>query len=227
MIYFSFSRRLETFQLNADASFGNERVVVTGENGAGKTTLLRLIAGLEAPDQGYLKFFGQTWFDSSQKLTVPAHCRKAAYVFSNAALLPWLSVADNMLIGLSSNERKNISAAIQKTICALKLEPLMIKRSCQLSAGETQRVTLARALLSRPRMLLLDEPFSAQSPKMRDYLQQWLVQLHERLQFPMIMVTHNNDEAKAVGQRHWHMSNGGLINPFPTRVTHTTGALYE
>lgn len=218
MIDFSFSRQLGEFQLHASASFGKERVVVTGENGAGKTTLLRLIAGLETPDHGHLNVAGQTWCDSGQKLSVPTHDRKAACVFNNSGLLPWLSVADNMLIGLTSDQRALVAGAMQEIIRTLKLEPLMPKSSSSLSAGETQRVALARALLSMPQMLLLDEPFSAQSPNMRAYLQRWLVQLHDRLRFPVIMVTHSKDEAKAVGQRHWHMSNGKLINLLPDQI---------
>jgi len=197
--------------IHADATFSHERIVISGKNGSGKTSLIRLIAGLEDADQGHLSFFGETWFDSSKKFKIPAYQRKAACVFAKPCLLPWLSVADNIYLGLSPEQKVGARDAMQEVVRTLSLHDLMAKESIHLSAGEAQRVALARAIISLPKLLLLDEPFSAQSPKMRRYLQKWLIDFQTHLRFPLVMVTHDNDEALAIAERRWHMRNGKLI----------------
>ncbi|PJA32222.1 MAG: hypothetical protein CO187_05110 [Zetaproteobacteria bacterium CG_4_9_14_3_um_filter_53_7] len=211
MIHFSLRKQLGQLNLHAEAGFTDERIVISGENGSGKTTLLRLIAGLERADQGHIGFFDYCWFDSDRGHCLPAHKRKATCLFTYASLLPWLSVADNICIGLTPEQRSGSDGAMRELLRTLKLDGLMTKAATHLSAGEAQRVAMARALISLPRLILLDEPFSAQSPKMRSYLQQWLVELHNALRFPLILVTHDKAEATLLGERHWHMSNGKLI----------------
>jgi molybdate transport system ATP-binding protein len=213
MIRFLFRRQMGALDLHAEASLGRERVVITGENGSGKTTLLRLFAGLDKPDDGYLHFYDHAWADSARKYSMPIHERRLGCVFAEPNLLPWLSVADNICIGVSEDNMQRAGETLGQLARTLKLYELLDKKGRHLSAGEAQRVTLARAFIAGPSMLLLDEPFSAQSPKMRAYLREWLLTLHEKLEFPMILVTHDLDEATYIGQRHWFMRNGKLIMP--------------
>lgn len=213
MIRFLFQRRRDAFDLHAEASLGRERVVVTGENGSGKTTLLRLFAGLENPDYGYLHFYDHSWVDSARKYSMPVYERRLGCVFTEPNLLPWLSVADNICIGISENEIPHAGKMLSELARTLRLYDVLHKKGRHLSAGEAQRVAFARALISSPSFLLLDEPFSSQSPKMRAYLWEWLVTLQEKLEFPMVMVTHDLDEAAYIGQRHWFMRNGKLFMP--------------
>lgn len=212
MIHFSLRKQLGQFHLHAEGAFANDRIVISGENGSGKTTLLRLLSGLETADQGSIAFKGQSWFDSRQGIRIPAYQRRAPCVFVEPNLLPWLSVEENIRIGVdASQSREDVEGAIQGLVRTLHLESVISKAVEHLSAGEAQRVALARVLLATPRMLLLDEPFSAQSERMRRYLQRWLVQLHEKLNFPIVVVTHDREEALRIGQRHWHMRNGRMI----------------
>lgn len=211
MIEFLFRRHLDAFELYAESSLDKERVVITGENGSGKTTLLRLFAGLDKPECGYLRFFNHSWVDSARNYSLPIHERKLGCVFSDPNLLPWLNVADNICIGVSKDRMQVAGETLSQLARTLRLYDLLEKKGRNLSAGEAQRVALARALMSAPSMLLLDEPFSAQSPKMRAYLREWLVALQDKLEIPMIMVTHDLKEAAQIGQRHWFMRNGKLI----------------
>jgi multiple sugar transport system ATP-binding protein len=190
-----------------------ERVLVLGPSGSGKTTLLRLIAGLETPTNGTIQIDGRD-MDG-----VPPHRRDVAMVFQNPALYPHLNVFANMAFslkarGVSRAERQTRVAAIA---AMLGLQSLLKRRPAELSGGERQRVALGRAVVRRPRVLLLDEPFSGLDLPLRTALRQEVVELHQQFGSTLVHVTHDQGEALSLGQRVAVLDRGRLIQVGPPR----------
>jgi ABC-type sugar transport system ATPase subunit len=174
-----------------------ERMVVLGPSGSGKTTLLRLIAGLETPDAGTIRIGGR------DMAGVPPHRRDVSMVFQNPALYPHLSVFENLAFGLKARgvaraERRSRVHAVAEM---LGVSRLLDRRPAGLSGGERQRVTLGRAVVREPRVLLLDEPFSNLDEPLRAALRGELVKLHRRFSTTVVHVTHDQSEALSLGQR--------------------------
>jgi molybdate transport system ATP-binding protein len=173
--------------------------VLFGPSGSGKTTMLRCLAGLERPDTGFIRFGGQTWFDSETRTCVPPQQRGTGYLFQEYALFPHLTVEGNIAYGLGgipAGERRN---RVAEAIALLGLVGLGGRKPGQLSGGEQQRVALARALVRRPRLLLLDEPLSALDAPTREPLRRELRRLLVGLGVPVLLVTHDRVEALALG----------------------------
>src|SRR5476651_1084140 len=177
------------------AAADREFLALLGPSGSGKTTLLRVLAGLEEPDAGEVRFGGEDY------LAIPARRRRAGMVFQHYALFRHMTVAQNIAFGLKvrpARERPP-SAEIKKRVADLRdlvqLKGLDKRFPAQLSGGQRQRVALARALAIEPRVLLLDEPFGALDAKIRKDLRVWLRSLHEKLGLTTIFVTHDQDEA--------------------------------
>ncbi|MDQ6969706.1 MAG: ATP-binding cassette domain-containing protein [Mariprofundus sp.] len=195
-----------SLDLQVDASFANQFIIVSGENGAGKTSLLRCLAGLESP-RGMLQLGDKIWLDSSAGFNLPAQQRQLGCVWPDAALLPWLSVEKNIVFGADAvNSQWLLALATQFEITAL-----MQRQPCMLSTGEMQRVSLARSLYRKPAVLLLDEPFSAQAPAIRQRLRLCLKGLQAELAIPVLMVSHDGADARILAQQHWHMRAGKLL----------------
>ncbi len=165
-----------------------EAFVILGATGSGKSTLLRSIAGLESLDAGSVRL------DADNRLAV---------VFQQAALFPWLSVRENVLLGgkYKRNAGRVDAAHIDDLLSTLGISELANRRVSELSGGQAQRVSIARALAIRPSLLLLDEPFSALDPVTRAELQRWLRSLIEQLDLSVVMVSHDVSEALTVGDR--------------------------
>ena len=198
---------LGSLDLDAQAEFVHEIIVVSGENGAGKTTLLRCLAGLE-DCQGQLQIGGDVWLDSAAGFVKPTEQRNIGFVWSDAVLLPWLDAEGNITLGVKDGD-----AAWFSQVCeALEVSPLLKRKPAMLSTGEAQRVSLARALYIKPSLLLLDEPFSAQAPDIRLRLRQALKALQQTLDIPVLMVSHDAEDAKVLAQQHWRMREGKLMN---------------
>jgi multiple sugar transport system ATP-binding protein len=184
-----------------------ELVALVGPSGSGKTTLLRLIAGLETPTAGTIRL------DERRVNEVPPHGRDVAMVFQRPALYPHLSVRDNLAFGLSLRKRffrrvlgngadaEGIEQRIGAVARQLGLENLLDRRPETLSGGQQQRVALGRAMVRRPAVFLLDEPLSNLDARLRLEMRRELHLLHRRLRATMIYVTHDQDEAMALGQR--------------------------
>lgn len=165
-----------------------EAFVILGATGSGKSTLLRSIAGLEELDAG------RVHLNDGDRLAV---------VFQQAALFPWLSVRENVLLGgrYKRNAGRVDAAHIDDLLNTLGISELAERKVSELSGGQAQRVSIARALAIRPSLLLLDEPFSALDPVTRRELQRWLRSLIEQLQLSVVMVSHDVSEALTVGDR--------------------------
>jgi len=199
-----FRSELGALFLQAEADFGNRIITLSGENGSGKTTLLRTIAGLSAT-HGTLMVHGRVWLDSALGFALPPQDRRIGCMWNNPALLPWLTVAENITLGTAAD-------ALQATDLAeaLQIDHLLQRKPSMLSTGEAQRIALARAICRQPVMLLLDEPFSAQAPKLRNHLRAWLRSWQQAQQCPVWVVSHDMDDVVALGGYHWRMREGRL-----------------
>ncbi len=205
-----FKLQLEGFAL--DAAFAAPSVGVTalfGQSGSGKTTLLRCIAGLEQA-AGTLQVNGETWQDATT--FVPVHRRPLGYVFQEASLFPHLSVRANLEYGL-----KRIPAAERKVPLEQVVEWLGLSRLIErgdpgrLSGGERQRVAIGRALLTSPRLLLMDEPLSALDMTSKQEILPYLERLHRELQIPVLYVSHSLDEVARLADHLVLMQHGQVI----------------
>jgi sulfate transport system ATP-binding protein len=188
-----------------------EFLAVLGPSGSGKTTLLRVLAGLERPDAGEVRFRGEDY------LAIPARRRRAGMVFQHYALFRHMTVAQNIAFGLKVRPRpeRPPMAEIRRRVGELQslvqLGDLDKRFPAQLSGGQRQRVALARALAIEPRMLLLDEPFGALDALVRRDLRRWLRDLHDRAGVTTIFVTHDQEEALDLADRVAVLKDGKLI----------------
>lgn len=183
-----------------------QTVALLGASGSGKSTLLAMLAGLESPDAGQVRLDGQDitrW---------PPERRRFALMFQDFALFPHLSVQDNVAFALIE-QRMPRAAARQQAVAMLArfgLADRALSRVTQLSGGEQQRVALARALMSGPRLLLLDEPFSALDTDLRLHLRSEFARHIAEAGMGCVLVTHDEAEARAMGQRGYRLVNGQL-----------------
>lgn len=176
-------------------------VALTGHSGAGKTSVLNAIAGLATPAHGRIEIGGRVLFDSEAKVDVPAHLRQVGYVFQDARLFPHLRVRDNLRYGRRRPaDRDAVPAmphfAFDDVVGLLGIAPLLNRRPANLSGGEAQRVAIGRALLSQPRLLLLDEPLSSLDRARREELIPYLQRLRDETPLPMVYVSHSLDEVR-------------------------------
>lgn len=185
------------------------RTVIVGPSGSGKTTLLRMIAGFEFPDSGRLSLNGQTLVDSTHE--VPAHQRLIGYVPQDGALFPHMTVAANIGFGLATNgiEKQERIAELMDNVA---LDSNMAQRwPHELSGGQQQRVALARALAQKPRLMLLDEPFSALDTGLRASMRKLVARLLAEAGVTTILVTHDQSEALSFADQLAVMRHGRLV----------------
>ncbi|RCV91595.1 ABC transporter ATP-binding protein [Billgrantia montanilacus] len=178
-----------------------ELLALVGPSGSGKTTLLRAIAGLYRPAEGRIDCGGETWLDTAHGVVRRPQARRVGVVFQDYALFPHLSARDNVKLALGHLEPGGRSACADDWLGRMRLEGLSDRYPSQLSGGQRQRVALARALAREPRALLLDEPFSAVDQVTRRRLQRELALLREQIHIPILLVTHDLDEAVALADR--------------------------
>ncbi len=201
MLKLDIYKAMGDFNLNVSFKAGERMAALFGPSGAGKSLTLHCIAGLVTPDRGSIVIDGDTVFDSQRGINLRPQQRKVGYVFQNYALFPHLTVEGNIGYGLhllsSAERRVKVGEAIRR----VRLEGLEKRLPRQLSGGQQQRVALARTLVTEPRILLLDEPFSALDSAVRGRLQGELMQLLRQLNITTILVTHNLPEAYALSER--------------------------
>jgi putrescine transport system ATP-binding protein len=187
--------------------FPGEFFALLGPSGCGKTMLLRLLAGFETPDQGRILL------DGVDIAPVPPYRRPINMMFQSYALFPHLTVEGNVAFGLKQERLSNaeIAARVNEMLALVRLEGFASRKPHQLSGGQRQRVALARSLVKRPRLLLLDEPLAALDKKLRGETQFELMQLQQRLGLTFLIVTHDQQEAMTVADRIAVMDRGRLI----------------
>jgi len=193
-------------QLHAQANYNANIIAISGENGAGKSTLLRCLAGLQAC-QGTIQFKSTIWLDSAAGFISPTKARNIGFVWAESVLLPWLDAEDNIKLGVIQEDKAWFTEVCE----AFEVNHLCKRQPKMLSTGEAQRVALARALYLKPDLLLLDEPFSAQAPDIRQRLRHALQAVHEKIKVPLLLVSHDEDD-KVMATEHWYMREGKLFN---------------
>lgn len=193
----------EEFLLRSQFSTTDRALVLFGPSGSGKTLTLQSIAGLLTPDEGYIRVNGDVVFDSKAGINVPTRRRKVGYVFQDYALFPHLTVRENISFGLKplfGRLRKRDHQRVSELINVFGLERVAGQKPSALSGGQQQRTALARALATSPKLLLLDEPFSALDQPLRLRMRNELSHVLESFNIPMIMVTHDSDEVESFAQ---------------------------
>jgi len=172
-----------------------EVLALVGPSGSGKTTILRAIAGLYRPTQGRVRVDDAVWFDSSAGICLAPHRRRAGLVFQNYALFPHMTAIDNVAAGLAHLPASRRRQRAAELLALVHLPGLENRYPANLSGGQQQRVAVARALAREPRVLLLDEPFSAVDRETRERLYRELAAMRRRLSMPVLLVTHDLNEA--------------------------------
>ena len=183
-----------------------EFLTLLGESGSGKTTLLRLIAGFEPPTSG------EIWMSATRLDNLPAYQRRVNTVFQHYALFPHLSVRDNVAYGLrvKNTPKDEISGRVDEALRMVKMNEFADARPSRLSGGQQQRIALARALVNRPELLLLDEPLSALDANLRKQMQSELKALQREIGIAFLFVTHDQEEAMALSDRIALLRDGAL-----------------
>jgi putrescine transport system ATP-binding protein len=191
--------------------YEGEFFALLGPSGCGKTTLLRMLAGFEAPDEGRILLDGE---DISG---MPPYWRPVNMMFQSYALFPHLNVENNIAFGLRQEKlpKAEVAARVKEALALVRLEGLQHRKPHQLSGGQRQRVALARCLVKRPRVLLLDEPLAALDRRLREDTRFELVDLQSKLGLTFIIVTHDQEEAMSMADRIGVMNHGRLAQVAP------------
>ena len=192
------------FELDA----GDNRVMVLfGPSGSGKTTILRCLAGLDRPQEGFIRFGEEVWFDATAGIDRPPQQRRLAYVSQDYGLFPHLTVEQNIRFGMESTAL-HARDRVETILRTVHLHGMAGRFPTQLSGGERQRVALARALARDPRLILLDEPLTALDLPLRDPMRQELRQFLRSIDVPSVVVTHDRVDALTLGDRMAVLSGG-------------------
>ena len=189
---------LEPFTLEVDAEIHSRVTAIFGPSGAGKTSLLDLIAGLRRAKSTFIQLDDIVLTDTTKNLVVPTHRRGIGYVPQDLALFPHLSVRQNLLYGCKAGGKADPLFSFNHVIEVLEIQSLIARGVTELSGGEKQRVALARALLASPRLLLLDEPLASLDSKLKARIIPYLVRVRDEFQTPILYVTHELDEVRAL-----------------------------
>jgi molybdate transport system ATP-binding protein len=207
----SVCKQLGAFRLDATFSAPTPGIIALfGRSGSGKSTLTNIISGLLAPDAGVVRLDGAVLTDARLGLDIPVERRRIGYVFQDARLFPHLSVAANLRYGERRRRKAPALIAFDEVVALLALGGLLERKPWQLSGGERQRVALGRALLSQPRLLLLDEPLASLDVARREEVLPYLVALRERLSIPMVYVSHQFEEVLRLAT-HLVLLEGGRV----------------
>lgn len=193
-----------------DAAFTSDRGVTAlfGRSGSGKTSIIRIIAGLSRPDQGRVVFDGDVLVDTKKGIFVPKHKRCFGYVFQEGRLFPHLTVQQNLNYGRWFTPKSRRSDDLSKIVDLLGMGAILDRRPGKLSGGEKQRVAIGRALLSSPRMLLMDEPLAALDDTRKIEILPYLEALRDEMNIPIIYVSHSVSEVARLADRVIVMSEG-------------------
>lgn len=206
------TKKLWHFKLDVHFKVKNQILLLWGHSGSGKTTILHLLAGLLQPDSGFVKVNERLLYSDAEKINVSPQARNIGYLFQEYALFPHMTVRQNVFYGLKCKKCKGDEPLVDpvELLNSFGVGHLLDRYPRQLSGGEKQRVALARALAVRPRVLLLDEPFSAVDKKTRVGLRKELRKLHEQWQIPFILVTHDEEDASYLGDEVIHLEKGRM-----------------
>lgn len=219
-----FDLAFDGFQLQADLNLPSKGVTTLfGPSGSGKSTLLRCIAGLESSQRGFMQVGETVWQDDNKQLFVPTHQRSLGYVFQEARLFAHLTVEKNLLYGLQRLAETDRQIDWDQVVEMLDISHLLQRKPQKLSGGEQQRISIGRALLSSPKVLLMDEPLAALDHARKQEVLPFIRKLHDELAIPVIYVSHSLQEVVQITDTLVLMSNGKIKATGP--ITELTSQL--
>ena len=190
-------------------------ITIYGKSGAGKTSVLRMIAGLLAPDNGYISIQNSIWLNSKRNISLSPQKRSVGVVFQDYALFPNMTINQNISFALKKGQSTSI---VDELIDVMELGSLKYRFPETLSGGQQQRVALARALVQKPKILLLDEPLSALDNEMRVKLQQYIFEAHNQYGLTTFLVSHDISEIMKLSNLVWVLENGKIEKAGPPSI---------
>ncbi|MGE5814141.1 MAG: ATP-binding cassette domain-containing protein [Acidobacteriota bacterium] len=205
---FDITLKQGSFVLEAAHASTVKSLALFGPSGSGKTTLVESIAGLRTPVRGHIVVAGRELFSSGKGINVPVHARHVGYVPQDLALFPHMNVRRNVLYGAARGTRMNLA----RVLAVLEIEPLMPRSVGDLSGGERQRVAVARALMSSPDLLLMDEPLASVDVPLRRRIVPYLQRVRDELQVPVVYVSHDEAEVRAMGEWILTLDQGRVVS---------------
>ena len=210
MLAVDVEKRLGEFSLAAQFETAGGVTALFGASGSGKTSIISMIAGLMTPDRGRIALEGDVLFDSAKRTDVPAHRRRIGTVFQEGRLFPHLSVAQNLDYGRWMSGLDADAAERERVVGLLDIGHLLARRPGHLSGGERQRVAIGRALLTRPRLLLLDEPLASLDRARKLEILPYLAKLRDEAKVPMVYVSHQAGEIQRLASHVVRIEDGRI-----------------
>lgn len=216
-VYFKIKKQLDRFSLDVEYSFEKGVLVIQGESGAGKSTVLNCISGLKKPDEGRISIEENLVFDG--QTDIPVKKRQIGYLFQNYALFPNMTIEKNVVYGVK-NKREYKDKAGRKALLeyadyvmeSFGITHLKKRYPHNISGGEKQRAALARAIVTKPKLLLLDEPFSALDIKTKETVYEEFASFKENLGIPTILITHDPRESQMFADHKISMKDGIIVS---------------
>ena len=210
MLDFHIQKKLGSFWLDSEVHTEAKRIGILGASGCGKSMTLRCLAGIERPDDGYIRLAERTVYSAKERVCVAPQKRRVGYLFQHYALFPTMTVEQNIAAGLHGTKQEN-AVRVKKMIETFQLAGLEKKLPGQLSGGQQQRTALARIMAYEPEVILLDEPFSALDAFLKDRLQQELMEMLKSYEGTVILVSHSRDEIYRFSEELLVMADGHII----------------
>lgn len=184
-------------------------IALYGKSGAGKTSLLKIIAGLLSPEKGIIKVDDKVWLDTDKRLNLSPQKRNIGFLFQEYTLFPNMTVRENLEFALTKGQNNKI---VDELLEIVDLGDLQFRKSNSLSGGQKQRAALARSLVQKPKILMLDEPLSALDYEMRAKLQQYILQLHKEFKLTTILISHDISEIIKMSDYLMEIDHGKIVN---------------
>lgn len=211
MIEVSVKLKRDDFALDVALQLNQRVTAIFGPSGSGKSTLLSIIAGISKPDQGRVMINGETVFDHEKKINMPIHKRRIGLVFQDSRLFPHLNVAHNLRYALKYTPTHEQQFHLNDIVDLLEIGPLLKRTTHQLSGGEKQRVALGRALLSSPRLLMLDEPMASLDESLKSQILPFLKKITDEIKIPMIYISHSKEEIMQITHNLVYINAGKIL----------------
>ena len=217
-MYFKIRKNLDHFTVDLEYEFSKGVLVIQGESGAGKTTILNCISGLSSPDEGKISIEDRVVFNSAAGIDIPTRTRNIGYLFQNYALFPNMTVHQNIVYGIRNKaeyrekeKKEALLSYAEEVMETFGIAHLKKKHPNRISGGEKQRVALSRAIVTKPSLLLLDEPFSALDQQTKEIIYQEFAAFKENFQIPTILITHNAQESEMFADSRILIKDGRII----------------
>lgn len=216
-VYFHIRKKLDHFSVDLEYAFDRGVLVIQGESGAGKTTVLNCISGLTCPEEGRIALDGTAVFDDQAGIDLPARRRNIGYLFQNYALFPHMTIQQNIFYGMKNTlaYKEKRSETMDDALSIMEnfgISHLRKKYPSRISGGERQRAALARAIVTKPRLLLLDEPFSALDQKTKEVIYREFLSFKEKFSIPAILITHDARESRLFADHQMVLKEGRIVS---------------